>query len=68
MMTSYSLVLPAPDDLLLLDEPQNVPGWERFVSRLRETRRVIITGSNSQLLAGELATVLTGRHTAGSEG
>lgn len=29
---------------------------------MRETKKVIITGSNSKLLSGELATHLTGRH------
>jgi hypothetical protein len=49
-------------DLVILDEPQNVEGWELFANRLRRTKRVIVTGSSSQLLSGELATVLTGRH------
>lgn len=49
-------------DCLILDEPQNVEGWELFANRLRRTKRVVITGSNSKLLAGELATHLTGRH------
>lgn len=49
-------------DYIVLDEVQNVEGWELFASRLRRTKKVIITGSNSQLLAGELATRLTGRH------
>ncbi|MBI4668932.1 MAG: ATP-binding protein [Elusimicrobia bacterium] len=49
-------------ELLILDEIQNVAGWELFASRLRRTRKVIITGSNSRLLSGELATALTGRH------
>ena len=48
---------------LLFDEIQNVEGWEPFVSRLRrEGKRIIVTGSNSKLLSGELATSLTGRH------
>ncbi len=47
---------------LILDEIQNIEGWEPFVGRLRETKRVIVTGSNSKLLSGELATRLTGRH------
>ncbi len=47
---------------IILDEIQNVRGWERFASRLRNTKRVIITGSNSTLLSGELSTFLTGRH------
>ncbi len=47
---------------IILDEIQNVRAWEKFASRLRNTKRVIITGSNSTLLSGELATFLTGRH------
>ncbi|BDC17340.1 AAA family ATPase [Acidianus sp. HS-5] len=46
----------------VLDEIHNVKGWELFVSRLRETKRIIVTGSNSKMLSGELATALTGRH------
>lgn len=49
-------------DFFIFDEIQNVNGWELFINRLRRTKRVIITGSNSQLLSGELATHLTGRH------
>lgn len=49
-------------DYMVFDEIQNVEGWELFISRLRESKRVIITGSNSRLLSGELATALTGRH------
>lgn len=48
--------------LIILDEPQNVKGWELFGNRLRRTKKVIITGSNSNLLSGELATHLTGRY------
>ena len=48
---------------LLFDEIQNVAGWELFVNRLkRNDYNVIVTGSNSKLLSGELATHLTGRH------
>lgn len=48
---------------LLLDEVQNVEGWELFVNRLRRRGYNIITsGSNSKLLSRELATHLTGRH------
>ncbi len=48
---------------LLLDEIQNIDGWELFVNRmLRQKMHVIITGSNANLLSGELATHLTGRY------
>ncbi len=48
---------------LLLDEVQNVEGWELFVNRLkRKGYNLVISGSNSKLLSKELATHLTGRH------
>lgn len=48
---------------LVLDEIQNVDGWELFANRLkRGGYNIIITGSNSRLLSKELATHLTGRH------
>ena len=48
---------------LFIDEIQNVKGWYLFVNRLlRIKMRVVITGSNANLLSGELATHLTGRH------
>ncbi|MEM5793668.1 MAG: ATP-binding protein [Candidatus Aenigmatarchaeota archaeon] len=49
-------------DRIILDEPQNVENWELFVNRLRRSKKVIVTGSNSKLLAGDLATHLTGRY------
>ena len=49
-------------DYLILDEIQNVEKWELFANRLRRTKKVIISGSNSKLLSGELATHLTGRY------
>lgn len=49
-------------EIIVLDEIQNVSGWELFANRLRRTKKVILTGSNSKLLSGELATHLTGRH------
>ena len=50
-------------EYLLFDEIHNVEGWELFVSRLREEdKKIIVTGSNSKMLSGELATALTGRH------
>src|SRR3989344_4176609 len=49
-------------DFFIFDEIQNIDGWELFANRLRRTKKIIVTGSNSQLLSGELATYLTGRH------
>jgi len=48
---------------ILLDEIQNIAGWELFVNRLqRQGFNVIITGSNANLLSRELSTHLTGRN------
>ncbi len=48
---------------LFLDEIQNVEAWHLFVNRLlRSGMHLLITGSNSKLLGGELATHLTGRY------
>lgn len=48
---------------ILLDEIQNIAGWELFVNRLhRNGMNLVITGSNSRLLSKELATHQTGRH------
>ncbi len=48
---------------LVLDEIQNVPGWERFVRRVldSENAHVLITGSSAKLLSREVATSLGGR-------
>ncbi|ASJ16580.1 hypothetical protein A3L04_05600 [Thermococcus chitonophagus] len=46
----------------VFDEIQSVRGWERFLSRIRTTKKVIVTGSSSSLLSGELSTSLTGRY------
>ena len=49
---------------LFLDEVHDVEGWETTVNslRMRKNADVYVTGSNSKLLSGELATYLTGRH------
>lgn len=49
---------------LFLDEIQEVTGWERWVRTTQELgkAKIVLTGSNSELLSKELATVLTGRH------
>lgn len=48
--------------VMFLDEIQNVPGWEKFVSRLQNKVKFVISGSNASLLSSEFATALTGRH------
>lgn len=49
---------------IFIDEIQNVSGFEEVINAFREdgTCSIFITGSNSYLLSGELATKLTGRY------
>jgi len=49
---------------LFIDEIQNVEGFEEVINAFREEGNfsIFITGSNSYLLSGELATKLTGRY------
>lgn len=50
-------------EYLLLDEVQNLTGWDLWVSKLyRRGTNMIITGSNAKMLSSEMATVLTGRY------
>jgi len=48
--------------VMFLDEVQNIPGWEKFVSRLCTKVKFVISGSNATLLSSEYSTALTGRH------
>lgn len=49
---------------LFFDEIQNIKGWERSINgyKVDFDCDIYITGSNSNLLSGELATHLTGRY------
>ncbi len=51
---------------LFIDEIQYIEGWERFVNShsqdFAEPCELFISGSNSNLLSGELATLLSGRY------
>lgn len=49
---------------LFFDEIQQVKGWEQSINSYRVSidSDIYITGSNSKLLSGELATLLTGRY------
>ena len=49
---------------VIIDEIQNVEGFEKVLRSLllRGNIDLYITGSNSKMLSGELATVLTGRY------
>lgn len=49
---------------LLLDEVQEVSGWEKAINSLLEDENVdlYVTGSNSKLIASEISTYFTGRY------
>jgi len=50
-------------EVVILDEVQDVDGWERFVAGLLSRHlAVFVTGSNAKMLSVELGTKLTGRH------
>ncbi len=49
--------------IFIIDEVQNIPGWEHFVRRFMEMGlKFYITGSNASLLSRDLGTRLTGRY------
>ncbi len=51
---------------ILLDEVQEIEEWEKIINSLsqdyKDKYEIFITGSNSHLLSGELATYLSGRY------
>ena len=49
---------------LLLDEVQEIKGWEKVINSLLESANVdiYVTGSNSKLMSSEISTYLTGRY------
>lgn len=64
-----NLVMRTLDDVypgyeyLMLDEVQNLPAWDLWVSELyRMGKNLVITGSNANMLSSEMATVLTGKY------
>lgn len=62
LMEALKEVYPS-SNTILFDEIQNFAAWEKFISKLQRAGfNLILSGSNAQLLSGELATALTGRH------
>jgi len=51
---------------IFIDEIQNIKDWEKFINSYSQDftneYEIFITGSNSNLLSGELATLLSGRY------
>ncbi|EQD66077.1 ATPase [mine drainage metagenome] len=54
---------PDKSSIVIIDEAQEVEGWERFVRGLSEKgeAKFIVTGSSSKLLDSEYSTLLSGR-------
>lgn len=62
VMTALEEVYPGYT-CLMLDEVQNLPNWDLWVSKLyRRGLNLVITGSNANMLSSEMATALTGRY------
>ncbi len=59
-------VKPSGKVYVFIDEVQNIDEWEKIIVSLAQHTvddyEVFITGSNSRLLSGELATLLSGRY------
>lgn len=60
----YSQMTNSGTYYLLLDEVQEVEGWEKAVNTLLEngSADIYVTGSNSKLMSSEISTYLTGRY------
>lgn len=59
-----SLIVDDKKYYFLLDELQEVKGWEKVVNTLLEdfNTDIYVTGSNSKLMSSEISTYLTGRY------
>lgn len=67
LIESYKTELkPQGKVYLFIDEIQTIPGWERLVDSYSQdfsaSYELFVSGSNSELLSGELATLLSGRY------
>ncbi len=64
--TYIAKIKPKGKVYIFLDEVQNISNWEKFVVSYSQDYthdyEIFITGSNSQLLSSELATLLSGRY------
>ncbi len=59
-----SLILDNNKYYFLLDELQEITGWEKVINTLLENYNtdIYVTGSNSRLMSSEISTYLTGRY------
>ena len=59
-----SLIIDNKKYYFLLDELQEITGWEKVINTLLENYNtdIYVTGSNSRLMSSEISTYLTGRY------
>jgi predicted AAA+ superfamily ATPase len=64
LLAAFHQIAGQHPQFLFFDEVQQLPDWHRVVRTLHNRRRfkIIISGSNSKLLGGEIATQLRGRY------
>lgn len=63
MLQAYALLYINHHPILLLDEIQNIDGWEHFARRMANQKyRIYITGSNAKMLSRDIQTTLGGRY------
>ena len=61
-LQNISSIIDQKNAVLLIDEPQNMPKWERWVRRMHDRKvKIYLTGSNSKLLGTELSSAIGGR-------
>ena len=61
-MHTKKLIKKTENNIIIIDEAQEVRGWEKFVRTYSEKAKFIITGSSSKLLSSEFSTLLSGRN------
>jgi len=61
--TYLEFLRPTRKPIIILDEIQEINGWEKFVRSLHEKdeAKIIVSGSSSKIMSEELATLLAGR-------
>lgn len=64
LSSAYSAADRGDTFVILLDEVQEVEGWEKVIRRFQTQpdTDIYLTGSNAMLLSGELATYIAGRY------
>jgi len=62
--TYLEYIAPKGKPYIFLDEIQEIPKWEKWTRMMHELSKakMVVSGSNANLLSRELGTVLTGRH------